>query len=136
MIAALRGQTNQMRPRKVLVVEDSKLVHMMYDVMLQHWPIVHAQDGLEALKRLEENDDVEVILLDVNMPRMGGLDFLANVKSSSRYAKIPVIIVSTEGHEDVAKHAVERGAAAYIKKPFRSDAILDVLSRVSGEEAR
>jgi two-component system chemotaxis response regulator CheY len=125
-----------MKPRKVLIVEDSKLVHMMYDVMLQHWPIVHASDGIEALKKLDEHQDVEVILLDVNMPRMNGLDFLANVKGNSRFAKIPVIVVSTEGRDEIAQRAVERGAAAYIKKPFRSEAILDMLARVAGEEAR
>jgi two-component system, chemotaxis family, chemotaxis protein CheY len=121
----------RMKPRKVLIVEDSKLVHMLYEVMFQDWPIVHANDGIEALQQLTNNQDVEVILLDMNMPRMNGLDFLKNVKSHPRFANIPVVVVSTEGGDEITKRAVSGGAAAYIKKPFGSQAILDLLSRVT-----
>src|SRR5262245_54382823 len=118
-----------MMKRKVLIVEDSKLVHMLYDVMFQDWPVVHANDGIEALQQLSKHNDVEVILLDMNMPRMNGLDFLKNVKADPSLAKIPVIVVSTEGSEDLTKRAVSGGAAAYIKKPFGAKAILDLMSR-------
>jgi CheY-like chemotaxis protein len=59
------------QPRKVLVVDDSKLMHKMYEVMLRRYPLVYATDGREALDRLREHDDVELILLDLNMPPGG-----------------------------------------------------------------
>src|ERR1700687_2648003 len=71
-----------MKPNKVLVVDDSKLLHRMFEMMLRQYPIVHAYDGREALERLAEAEhrDVDLILLDMNMPRMNGLEFLAAVK--------------------------------------------------------
>src|SRR5436190_90145 len=98
-----------MKPRKVLVVDDSKLLHRMFEMMLRQYPLVHAYDGREGLDRLAENRDVDLILLDVNMPRMNGLEFLAAVKQDPAFAKIPVIIVTTEGAEKDA----DKGLAEY-----------------------
>src|SRR5207237_8645086 len=89
-----------MTPNKVLVVDDSKLLHRMFEMMLRQYPLVHAYDGREALDRLAEHKDVDLILLDINMPRMNGLEFLAAAKANPEFAKIPVVIITTEGTED------------------------------------
>src|SRR5207237_7834467 len=91
---------SSMKPKKVLVVDDSKLLHRMFEMMLRQYPLVHAYDGREALDRLSEHKDVDLILLDINMPRMNGLEFLAAVKSDVELARIPVVIITTEGTED------------------------------------
>ncbi len=119
-----------MQPRKVLVVDDSKLMHKMYEVMLRQYPLVYAADGREALERLREHRDIDLVLLDINMPNMNGLEFLAAMKSDADLAATPVVIISTEGHEEDTARGLEAGAAAYIKKPFPSDEILDVIARV------
>ena len=119
-----------MQPRKVLVVDDSKLMHKMYEVMLRQYPLVYALDGRQALERLRENGDVELVLLDINMPNMNGLEFLAEMKADAAIADTPVIIISTEGREADTARGLEAGAAAYIKKPFHSEEILDVISRL------
>lgn len=119
-----------MQPKKVLVVDDSKLVHKMYEVMLKTYPLVHALDGREALQKLGEHADIDLILLDINMPHMNGLEFLAQVKADAAMAQIPVVIISTEGKEEDTIRGLKAGAAAYIKKPFRSDEILGVISRL------
>ena len=119
-----------MQPRKVLVVDDSKLMHMMYEVMLRQYPLVYALDGREALDRLREHGDVELVLLDINMPNMNGLEFLAEMKSDAQIAGTPVIIISTEGKEEDTSRGIEAGALAYIKKPFAREEILDVISRL------
>jgi two-component system chemotaxis response regulator CheY len=120
------------QPRKVLVVDDSKLMHKMYEVMLRQYPLVYALDGREALDRLREHGDVELVLLDINMPNMNGLEFLAAMKSDGQIAGTPVIIISTEGKEEDTARGIEAGAAAYIKKPFHREEILDVISRLEG----
>jgi two-component system chemotaxis response regulator CheY len=118
------------QPKKVLVVDDSRLIHKMFEVMLREFELVHAADGLEALQRLGEHADIDLILLDINMPNMNGLEFLDKVKQDAALADIPVIIVSTEGKEEDTIRGLEAGAAAYIKKPFRSEEILLIIERL------
>ena len=120
--------------RKVLVVDDSRLIHKMFEVMLRGFDLVHASDGLEALQRLGEHADIDLILLDINMPNMNGLEFLSRIKQDRALADITVIIVSTEGKEEDTIRGLEAGAAAYIKKPFRSEEILELIERL-GQDA-
>jgi two-component system, chemotaxis family, chemotaxis protein CheY len=124
-----------MKPKKVLVVDDSKLLHRMFEMMLRQYPLVHAYDGREALDRLAEHKDVDLILLDINMPRMNGLEFLAAVKAHSEFARIPVIIITTEGTEDDTQRGLEAGASAYVKKPFRNEELLGVINRIQTSPA-
>ena len=119
-----------MQPRKVLVVDDSKLMHKMYEVMLRQYPLVYALDGRQALERLREHPDVDLVLLDVNMPNMNGLEFLAELRADGTRADLPVIIISTEGRDEDTARGLEAGASAYIKKPFHSEEILDVIARL------
>ncbi len=119
-----------MQPRKVLVVDDSKLMHKMYEVMLRQYPLVYASDGRQALDRLQDHADIDLVLLDINMPNMNGLEFLAEMRSDAARAGLPVIIISTEGREEDTARGLEAGATAYIKKPFHSEEILEVISRL------
>jgi putative two-component system response regulator len=82
-----------MQPRKILVVDDSKLLHKMYEVVLGKFPLVHALDGREALARLAEHRDVDLVLLDINMPNMNGIEVLQHLKAESLYASVPVVVV-------------------------------------------
>jgi two-component system, chemotaxis family, chemotaxis protein CheY len=119
-----------LQPRKVLVVDDSKLMHKMYEVMLRQYPLVYASDGRQALDRLQDHADIDLVLLDINMPNMNGLEFLAEMRSDAARAGLPVIIISTEGREEDTARGLEAGATAYIKKPFHSEEILEVISRL------
>jgi two-component system chemotaxis response regulator CheY len=120
-------------PRKVLVVEDSKLLHKMYDVMLQQFTLVHASDGREGLDRLAAEADIDLVLLDLNMPNMDGLAFLAAMKGDAAIRQVPVVIVSTEGRDEDTQRGLAAGAVAYIRKPFRKEEILEVIARVGAE---
>jgi two-component system chemotaxis response regulator CheY len=102
----------------------------MFEVMLRGFELVHAGDGQEGLQRLGEQADIDLILLDINMPNMNGLEFLNKVKQDAALADIPVIIVSTEGKEEDTIRGLEAGAAAYIRKPFRSEEILSIIERL------
>jgi two-component system chemotaxis response regulator CheY len=120
-----------MKPKKVLIVDDSKLLHRMFEMMLRQYPLVHAYDGREALDRLNEHQDVDLILLDINMPRMNGLEFLAAVKSHAEHQRIPVVIITTEGTEDDTERGLAAGAVAYVRKPFRNEELLSVINRLT-----
>lgn len=122
-----------MQPRKVLVVDDSKLMHKMYEVMLRQYVLVYASDGRQALERLREHEDVDLVLLDINMPNMNGLEFLDQLRvgaGASAGLDLSVIIISTEGRDEDTARGLQAGAAAYIRKPFHTEEILDVIARL------
>lgn len=121
---------NVVKTRKVLVVEDSRLIHKMYEVMLRPCALIAAHDGREGLQRLGENPDADLIILDINMPHMTGLEFLGQIKSSPAFARIPVIIVSTEGKEEDVARGLQAGAMAYLKKPFQREDLLKIIGRI------
>ncbi len=120
-----------MDPKKILVVDDSKLIHKMFEVMLRSHRLVHAEDGIDGIQKLAEHADIELILLDINMPRMNGLEFLREVKNDEALSTIPVVVVSTEGKDEDTERAMKLGATAYITKPFQSESILAIVSRLT-----
>ena len=123
-----------MRPTKILVIDDSKLIHTMFSLLFPKVSQAHAMDGLEALQRLSENPEVDLIFLDINMPHMNGLELLQRLKQDATFAQIPVIIVSTEGKEQDTVRGLEAGAAAYVKKPFRQEVVADIVHRLPARQ--
>jgi CheY-like chemotaxis protein len=119
-----------MQPQKILVIDDSQLIHKLFAVIFPKASLVHALDGREALQRLAEHPDVDLMFLDINMPAMNGLELLGQLKADAALAQIPVIIISTEGKEADTVRGLQAGAAAYVRKPFRNEAILELARRV------
>lgn len=105
---------------KVLVVDDSPLIHQMYRLVLARYrcAVIDALNGQEALDILARQDDVQLVLLDINMPVMNGLQFLEKASSLGMTQRTPVIIVSTEGKELDAAQGLRLGASGYLTKPF------------------
>jgi CheY-like chemotaxis protein len=121
--APARCGENQVQPAKVLVVDDSDLMQRMYGVMLRGVPLLFARDGREALARLAEHADVDLVLLDINMPNMNGFELLAELAARGLLPGLPVIVVTTEGREQDAQRGLAAGAAAYLAKPFRGEEV-------------
>jgi two-component system chemotaxis response regulator CheY len=107
--------------KKVLVVDDSTLIRQMYKMVLMRYQckIVDALNGQDGLDKLAKNPDAGLILLDINMPLMNGLEFIKKVNELGAYNHIPIIIVSTEGKEEDTMRGLELGAKGYVKKPFQ-----------------
>ena len=110
------------------MVDDSRLMQRIYEVMLREHRLAFAGDGRQALARLREHAAIELVILDLNMPERDGRHFLAEVRRSGRLERVRVVIVTTEGREADARHGLEAGAAAYITKPFRSQEIHTVIA--------
>lgn len=119
-----------MQPKKVLVVEDSKLLHKMYGAILRQTEMLYALNGQEALQLLAQHPDIDLILLDINMPTMNGLEFLKEIRADAAFSQIPVVIISTETDEEDIVRGLQAGATAYIKKPFRDRDILQVIEQL------
>lgn len=124
-----------MQPAKVLVVDDSDLMHRMYAVMLRGVPLVHAHDGQEALDRLAQDSDIDLILLDINMPKMDGFELLSELGERGVVPRLPVVVVTTVGNEEDAARGLAAGAAAYLTKPFRGDEVRAAIAALPEPEA-
>ena len=107
--------------KKVLVVDDSALIHQMYKMVLMRYrcQIINALNGQEGLDKLEKNPDVSLMLVDINMPLMNGLEFIKKVKEMGSLNHVPIVIVSTEGKEEDTMKGLALGARGYVKKPFQ-----------------
>ena len=88
--------------------------------------IHEASDGQEALTLLRVHR-VDLVLTDINMPKMDGLQLLATLKASAQWRDIPVVMITTEGGETKVAEAVKLGAAGYVRKPFTADQIKEKL---------
>lgn len=107
--------------KKVLVIDDSALIHQMYKMVLMRYKceIIDALNGQEGLDKLASHPDITMVLLDINMPVMNGLEFIKKAKETGKYNHIPIIIVSTEGKEEDTMKGLSLGAKGYVKKPFQ-----------------
>jgi two-component system chemotaxis response regulator CheY len=117
--------------KKVLIVEDSALQAKMYRMIFGSYPgceLVFAMDGLEAMNKLAMERDIDLIISDINMPRMDGISFL-QAMSREGYG-IPVIVISTEDKDDDIRKALELGAKAYLKKPWKQDDVREVINKI------
>jgi two-component system chemotaxis response regulator CheY len=116
----------------VLVVDDSAAIRkILQRVMRQTGMVINtiheAGSGEEALDVLKGHQ-VALILSDINMPKMDGLQLLAALKSSAEWGRIPVVMITTEGSEAKVSEAVRLGAAGYVRKPFTADQIKEKLT--------
>jgi len=110
---------------KVLVVDDSAIMRKVIEQILEMLghEAVPAANGVEAFDRLKEHADVQLILLDWNMPEMNGIEFLRAVKDRPGLAKIPVIMLTTESERRKMIEAIEAGAKHYLTKPFQPETL-------------
>ena len=122
---------------KVLVVDDSALIHQMYHLVLARYrcTVLDAKNGLEALDILAQQDDVQLVLLDINMPVMNGVQFLEKAGALGITDRVPVVIVSTEGKEADTVQGLKLGASGYLTKPFTPSQLHEVIVKVLGTGA-
>ena len=108
----------------VLIVDDSKPILMMVTEILNELghKAYTAVDGSNAYEVLSENKEIELILLDWNMPVMNGLEFLQKNKEENIF-DIPIFMMTTEKSPEKIQTALENGVADYIMKPFTADIV-------------
>jgi two-component system chemotaxis response regulator CheY len=121
--------------KKVLVVDDSELIHNMYRLILgrYHCEIVDAMHGKEALDILATQQDFQLILLDINMPVMNGVQFMEKATVHGIAKNIPIIIISTEGKDQDTLRGIQLGARGYLKKPFNPADLYTLIERIGKE---
>jgi two-component system chemotaxis response regulator CheY len=119
---------------RILIVDDSSVMHAYHRQVLSALPdcrLSFARHGKEALQKIDDEGPPDVIVLDVNMPVMDGLEFLTRLRALA-IRRSPVIIVSTEGKEDDLRRGLEAGADGYVRKPFKPKELQDLVRRMLG----
>ena len=119
---------------EILVVDDSAAIRKILQRVLRQTGmaignIMEAGDGEEALAMMHSHK-VHLVLTDINMPKMDGLQFLGKVKATAEWEAIPVVMITTEGGEAKVAEAVRLGAAGYVRKPFTADQIKEKLAGI------
>lgn len=117
---------------KILLVDDSSLIHQMYRLVLSRYncDLVDAMNGQEALDKLAEEKDIQLILLDINMPVMNGVQFLEKASALGIASRIPIIVISTEGKEEDTIRCLKMGAKAYLRKPFNPSDLHALIDKI------
>jgi len=115
----------------ILIVEDSATTRALIKAVIEEMgdlTTLEAASGFEALKLLPAQE-FNLIITDVNMPDINGLELISFIKNNPRYSHIPLIIVSTERSEEDRKRGIALGALAYITKPFRAQELQEVVKK-------
>ena len=126
--------------KKVLIVEDSLLMHKIYEMALKSYATVKleahfAADGREGLIKLQEHPDTDLILLDVNMPTMSGLEFLRRVRAEKVFQDVTIVLQSTEDQAEDIERGLQAGAQGYLTKPFTPPQLHELLDTIfAGDE--
>ena len=104
----------------VLVADDEPHIGRIIKMKLEQGPfrVTLAYDGREALEVLEREPDIGLVLLDLMMPQLSGLDVLAHIRGDPRWRDLPCIILTAAGQEQQHRQAMELGASEFLTKPF------------------
>lgn len=118
-------------PFDVLIVDDSAAIRKILQRVLRQaemsiGEVFEAGDGVEALASLKDHK-VGLILSDINMPNMDGLQLLSQIRASAEWKNLPVLMITTEGSQNKVLEAVNLGASGYVRKPFTADQIKEKL---------
>lgn len=112
--------------KHILIVDDSRTIRNLISFILKKegFKVTTAEDGLDGLEKLYSSDKIDMIISDINMPRMDGYTFIKTVREQEAYKDVPIIVLSTEGHENDIKQALDLGADKYMIKPVKPDVIM------------
>jgi two-component system alkaline phosphatase synthesis response regulator PhoP len=120
----------------VLVADDEPHIGRIIQMKLESGPfrVTLAFDGMEALDALEREGDVDLVLLDLMMPNVSGLDVLARMRASDRWRGIPCVILTAAGQDAQRQRAMTLGATDFMTKPFSPKRLLHRTAELTGVE--
>jgi two-component system, chemotaxis family, chemotaxis protein CheY len=124
-----------MSKKSVLIVDDSLTVRQQVSLTLASagYQIVEASDGREGVDALRAHAGIAMVLCDLNMPRMNGLEFLDTIRGDAAGLPVPVVMLTTDGSPELIARAKRAGAKGWIVKPFQTDLLLAAVRRIAGD---
>jgi two-component system chemotaxis response regulator CheY len=121
-------------PKHILIVDDSKTVRNLVAFIMKKegFKVTTAEDGLDGLEKLYSSEGVDLIISDVNMPRMDGFTYIKTVREQDAYKDIPIIVLSTEGQERDIQTGLSLGANLYMVKPAQPEKMVKNIKMLLG----
>jgi len=113
--------------KHILIVDDSKTIRNLVAFIMKKegFRVTMAEDGIDGLEKLYSADEhIDLIISDVNMPRMDGFTFIKTVREQEAYRDVPIVVLSTEGKEEDIQQGISLGANLYMVKPAQPDQML------------
>ncbi|MGD0210348.1 MAG: response regulator [Desulfomonilia bacterium] len=110
----------------ILIVDDSSTVRkfLAHTLKTKNFRCIEASDGFDALEKLAQNPEIRLIICDLNMPNMDGIEFINTVRNDPLYIDLPIIMLTTDGTPENKKLAYDTGANLYLVKPSPAHIIL------------
>ncbi len=119
--------------QKVLVVDDSPTLvkFVTFSLKSNGYEVVGASDGMDALEKVSNIEGaVDLVITDLNMPNIDGYELIATLRKTPRFAKTPIIILSSEEEEEDKVKGQKVGADSYLVKPFKSSVLIEEVTRL------
>lgn len=120
--------------KKILIVDDSVTMRKLISFILRkkEYVTTEAEDGLDALEKLS-NLEVDLTIVDLNMPNMGGIEFIRGVRNNYYHMDMPIIMLTTTRDDTLRKEAFEAGVNMFLNKPIKPDVLLFKVGSLLGE---
>ena len=120
--------------KTILVVDDSSTVRRNVSIVLQRagFAMAEATDGLEGLAMVDRNRNIDMVICDINMPNMNGLEMVEKIKGKPENKSLPILMLTTEGQIALIKRAKQAGAVGWIVKPFNPTQLVQTVSHLTG----
>ena len=117
---------------KVLVVDDSETarVQVKMDLLEAGHEVLEAENGVKGLEVFSANKDIQLIISDVNMPEMDGLSMCDEIAANSNLNKVPIIMLTTQGGDDMKARGKKSGVVAWINKPHKASSLVSGIEKI------
>ena len=121
--------------RKILVVDDSSIIHksVMQSLIDFDYEILEAPNGGKGLELAKDNPDLSLIISDINMPEMNGIEMIEALGVDQQTSSIPVMVLSSEGGSELIAKAKTLGVKGWLVKPFNSAQLQEIVKKLLGE---
>ena len=121
-----------MSGKKVLIVDDSNTIRRQVRLALAHagFTVLEGVDGMDGLKKLRENNDIAMVISDVNMPRMNGIEMIESIARENLRPDVPIVMLTTEGNPTLIRKAKAAGARGWVVKPFKPERLVTAVKRL------
>lgn len=119
---------------KILIVDDSSTIRHQVGTSLMRagYEVVEAEDGCQGVAAIGAHRDLALVICDMNMPNMNGLEMLSVVKADPSNSLLPILMLTSEGKADLILQAKRSGAKGWVVKPFKDDQLLTAIRKLVG----
>jgi two-component system chemotaxis response regulator CheY len=120
--------------KHILIVDDSKTIRNLVAFIMKRegFKVTMAEDGLDGLEKLYSSERIDLIVSDINMPRMDGFTFIKTVREQDEYRDVPIVVLSTEGKEQDIQQGIQLGANLYMVKPAQPEQMMKNIRMLLG----